>query len=158
MRFTHLFVTVIAFLYLVPFTFATDVTTLEHGGNIQDVEFHPTDSSKVVTASDDNTIKLWDLDTNTATTFSGHTDKVNTVAFSPNGNTLASGSDDKTFKLWTVSSQQNTATLEHIPIEDQPASTVTSVAFDPDGNTLATAGYQTVKLMESLKQYRQPHI
>ncbi len=147
MRFKRLFVMIIALLYLVSFTFA-DVTTLEHGGEIQDVVFHPTDSSKVVSASDDNTIKLWDLDTNTATTFSGHTDKVNTVAFSPNGNTLASGSDDKTCKLWTVSSQQVTATLEHIPIEDQPASTVTSVAFDPDGNTLATAGYQTVKLWD----------
>ena len=148
MRLTRMFVTVIVLLYLVPFTFAADITTLEHGGNIQSVEFHPTDSSKVVSASDDDTIKLWDLDTNTATTFNGHTDKINSVAFSPDGELLASGSDDKTCKLWTVSSQQNTATLSHIPIEDQPASTVTSVAFSPDGNTLATAGYQTVKLWD----------
>lgn len=127
---------------------AGDITTLEHGGKILSVEFHPTDSSKVASASDDNTIKLWDLDTGLATTFNGHTDKVNAIAFSPDGLTLASGSSDKTFKLWRVSDQQVTATLEHFPFEGEPVSTVTSVAFDPDGKTLATAGYRTVKLWD----------
>ena len=139
---------IIVSLYFVPGIFAADLTTLEHGGKIQSVEFHPTDSSKVVSASDDKTIKLWDLDTDTATTFSGHTDKVNAVAFSPDGETLASGSEDKTCKLWRVSDQENTATLEHIPNTNSSASTVNSVAFSPDGETLATAGYQTVKLWD----------
>ena len=135
---------------------AVDAATLEHGGNIQSVEFHPSDSSKVVSASDDNDIKLWDLDTDTATTFSGHTDKVNSVAFSPDGTKLASGSDDRTVKLWNVSDQTVSATLEHIPVEDQSASIVTAVAFDPDGATLATAGYQTVKLWD-LSEYAVSH-
>ena len=34
----------------------------------------------------------------------GHSGWVNTVAFSPDGKTLASGSDDGTVKLWQVSS------------------------------------------------------
>ena len=146
MRFTRVFVIIIALSYLVPFTHAEDVMTFEHGGVIQSVEYHPTDSSQFVSASDDHTIKLWNLRERVLTTFTGHTDKVNAVAFSPDGETLASGSDDKTFKLWSVPEQEHIATLEHIPIADQPASTVASVAFSADGGTLATAGYQTLKL------------
>ena len=146
MRFIRFFVIVIALSYLVPFTSAEEIMTFEHGGVIQSVAFHPTDSSQIVSASDDHTIKLWNLRERVLTTFSGHTDKVNAVAFSPNGETLASGSDDKTFKLWSVPEQEHIATLEHIPIADQPASIVNSVVFSPDGETLATAGYQTVKL------------
>ncbi|MDD9975603.1 MAG: T9SS type A sorting domain-containing protein [Candidatus Poribacteria bacterium] len=145
MRFAHLFVTVLVLLLFAPCLLAEAVTTLPHGDAIYAVEFHPTDGSQFVSASDDHTVKLWNLREKLVTTFSGHTDKVNAVAFSPDGETLVSGSDDKTFKLWSVPQQQHIATLEHVPIANRPASIVTSVAFTPDGNSLGTAGYKTVK-------------
>jgi WD40 repeat protein len=43
--------------------------------------------------------------------FIGHSECVESVAFSPNGKYLASGSDDKTVKLWSVESQKEITTL-----------------------------------------------
>jgi WD40 repeat protein len=52
------------------------------------------------------TIKLWDWKTGVEiATLSGHDSYVQSVAFSPDGKTLASGSYDKTVKVWQVPSE-----------------------------------------------------
>jgi WD40 repeat protein len=63
----------------------------------------------------------------------GHTDAVLSVAFSPDGKTLASGSDDNTVRLWDVASHRQVGS----PLTGHTV-TVVSVAFRPDGRTLAT--------------------
>jgi WD40 repeat protein len=71
----------------------------------------------------------------------GHSGVVNSVAFSPDGKTLASGSADGTVILWNVSTELNTGVASRQPI-GQPLSgrsgSVQSVAFSPDGKTLAS--------------------
>ncbi|CAD8161713.1 unnamed protein product [Paramecium pentaurelia] len=64
--------------------------------------------------------------------FHGHTSYVNSVCFSPDGNTLASGSVDQSIRLWDVQTGQQKAKL------DGHNQSVNSVCFSPDGNELAS--------------------
>ena len=66
-------------------------------------------------------------------TFSGHTDSVWSVAFSPNGAEVLTGSYDNTARLW------NATTGQHIRTFISSAGTIFSVAFSPDG-TMVVAG------------------
>ncbi|MEH2400463.1 nSTAND1 domain-containing NTPase, partial [Nostoc sp.] len=71
----------------------------------------------------------------------GHSNYVYSVAFSPDGKTIASASADKTVKLW------NAATAKEITTLKGHSNSVTSVAFSPDGKTIASASAdKTVKL------------
>src|SRR5262245_52445848 len=45
------------------------------------------------------------------TTLEGHTKYINSLAFSPDGKTLASASVDKSIKLWDIGSGKNTKTF-----------------------------------------------
>ncbi|HXO18392.1 MAG TPA: TIR domain-containing protein [Thermoanaerobaculia bacterium] len=76
-------------------------------------------------------------------TLEGHESVVSTVAFDPQGGTLASGSHDNTVKLWETRSGKLLRTLKG----HQGA--VRSVAFDPQGRALASGSEDdTVKLWE----------
>jgi WD40 repeat protein len=70
--------------------------------------------------------------TGPAATLQGHTDAITCVAFSPDGNTLASSSGDTTARLWDVATGKELVTLYEHP------STVYAVAFSPDGTLLAS--------------------
>ena len=59
------------------------------------------DGARIASASDDQTVKLWDAATGQETlTLKGHTGQVWSVAFSPDGTRIASASYDQTVKLW----------------------------------------------------------
>jgi WD40 repeat protein len=75
----------------------------------------------------------------------GHTGRVWSVAYNPDGKTLASASDDGTVVLWDVPTLRAIATLTG----SQPNVGLYSVAFSPDGRQLAAgSGDGTVLLWD----------
>ena len=81
-------------------------------------------------------------------TLKGHTSDVMSVAFSPDGRTLATGSADKTARLWNVSSGQEIMKFTG------HTSLVTSVAFSPDGRTLATGSWDKTALIYGTPDFK----
>jgi small GTP-binding protein len=76
-------------------------------------------------------------------TLEGHTDTVFSIAFDPQGRTLASGSEDTTVRVWEVASGKLLRTLK------RHTKLVWSVAFDAVGRTLASGSAdETVRLWE----------
>ena len=91
-------------------------------------------------------MRLWDASTGQhKLTVKKHTPSVYSVAFSPDGNTLATGSDvGATVRLWDTSTGEQQAELKG------HAGSVRSVAFSPDGNTLATGSWDGTVLLWDL--------
>lgn len=98
------------------------------------------DSQTIVTATDDNYIKLWQNNGTLQATLTGHTDKIRRAIFSPSGQIIVSASNDQTLKIW-----QKDGKLIH-DIKGHSGQ-ITSVSFSPDGKIIASASADgTVKL------------
>ncbi|MBV8282723.1 MAG: hypothetical protein JO347_11790, partial [Candidatus Eremiobacteraeota bacterium] len=75
------------------------IRTLEGHHHVIDVAITP-DGRQAVSASRDNTLKIWDLEHgDELRTLQGHSDTVNSVAISPDGQRIVSASSDKTLKI-----------------------------------------------------------
>lgn len=75
----------------------------EHKQPVWTTKFSPTDSTTLLSTSDDRTVRLWDLtDQESKTKFVGHTDYVRSGSFMPGtmSNLIVTGSYDETVRLW----------------------------------------------------------
>ena len=111
-----------------------------HQANVRNVVFS-IDGKILASASEDDTVKLWNPDGTLLRTLTGHRDNVWTVSFSPDGKTIASASDDATIKIWNLETGKIIRTLTG------HKGWVRGVSFAPDGKTIASSGSDgTVKL------------
>jgi WD40 repeat protein/serine/threonine protein kinase len=131
-----------------------------HTNMILSVAFSP-DGKQIVTGSWDGTARVWEATggkellslTNhgieiptihQTIALAGHSARVYSAAFSPDGQRIVTGGSDGTAKVWEAASGRNLLTLAG------HRDWVSSVAFSPDGQRIVTGSYdQTAKVWEA---------
>jgi WD40 repeat protein len=90
-----------------------------------------------------NEVKVWDTQTGRETlTLTGHTARVESVAFSPDGQRLVSAAADRTVKVWDAQTGRELLTFKGFagPVDDRDSvlGGMGLVAFSPDGQRLVS--------------------
>jgi WD40 repeat protein len=97
------------------------------------------DSTQMVTASLDGTIKLWNdyhkLDPDEANTFIGHAEEVNLLTILPGDKQLLSASSDKTVRVWNLGQSKTELHKKLAGAMGSPRA-----SFSADGTLIATPG------------------
>lgn len=75
--------------------------SFQHANAVNGVAWDPTSNSRLATACADQQLYLWNVDTGSSTTYTGHTDEVRALSWHAQGG-LASASLDKTIVVWSL--------------------------------------------------------
>lgn len=146
-----------------PRLLTASAATLKHDLSVRGVAFSR-DSTKLASASTDGTARLWTVPDFQLLATIRHSpveaclDRdhkpnvecgIRDVAFSPDGNTLATASQDKTVQLWNIEKGNISNPIRRSHPITEHTDTVRKVLFSPDGGTLATASNDhTAKLFD----------
>jgi len=108
---------------------------MKHGAYLTYAEFSP-DGKRVVTASWDNTARVWDAETGQPLTEPlKHKNWVLCAQFSPDGKRIVTASSDYTARVWdSQTGQPLSEPLKHRYM-------VNSAQFSPDGKRIVTASF-----------------
>ena len=98
-------------------------------GGANAIEYSP--DGRILAAHEDRTVYLWDHISGNKHAFIGHTGDIRAIAFSKDGQMIASGGTDKTIRIWNVEAKRLMAILTGYD------STVSTVAFSSDSSMVA---------------------
>jgi WD40 repeat protein len=141
----------------------TSTSVLTSTGVVETVAFSP-DGTILASGSYDGTVRLWDVATHQQiglltvhpkvathqqTGPASHPQVVSSVAFSPDGKTLAIAIFGGTVWLWNLATHQQ---IGHPLTSNSP---VVSIAFSKDGKTLASGSYDGTMRLWNLATHRQ---
>ncbi|MCT7962606.1 hypothetical protein NG791_18210, partial [Laspinema sp. D1] len=102
-----------------------------HQGEVISASFSP-DGESILTASDDNTARVWDRGGQMIAELKGHQGEVISASFSPDGESILTASDDNTARVWDRGGQMIAELKGH-------QGEVISASFSPDGESIVTA-------------------
>jgi len=128
------------------------IQTLSHGSRVRGVAF--SGDGLLASVGDNNLVKIWDISEGKCIkTLSGHSNSVQAVAFSLDGQTLVSGSKDCTIRVWNINQEEpllytlsgHNAWIRTIAISDQ---TIASGSYD---NTIKIWALQTGEYLRTLE-------
>lgn len=117
----------------IPPSFARVEIRSGHGSTSPAWAYSP-DGANIVSASGDNTLKIWDARSGRVLlSMEGHTDKIWACGYSPDGSTVLSASEDKTLKMWDARSGHAILTLAG------HTDRVTACGYSPTGKNVVSA-------------------
>ncbi|MEM9217173.1 MAG: AAA-like domain-containing protein, partial [Cyanobacteria bacterium P01_F01_bin.150] len=90
------------------------------------------DGTHVVTASEDRTARVWNLDDGTSKVLEGHTDIVRNAVFNSDRTHVVTASEDRTARVWNLDDDKSKVLEGHTDI-------VRNAVFNPDGTHIVTA-------------------
>lgn len=108
-----------------------------HTGPVRSIAYAP-DGMRLLSGSQDNTLRLWDLEGETSRALRGHGGRVFSVCFSPDGTAALSAGHDHEVRHWSLGKYR-----EEIPLHTQPLKghrdAILSASFSRDGSQVVTA-------------------
>lgn len=120
-------------------------TWKEHKQPVWVTRWNPNDLTSIMSCSDDKTVRLWDLPSESSmTTFSGHQDYVRSGAFMPgqSSNLIVSGSYDQTVRLWDSRAPKRAVmTFKH-------AAAIESVLPMPSGTQVLASADNQISVLD----------
>jgi WD40 repeat protein len=130
-----------------------------HSSSVELIALSP-NSQTLVSADQDRTIKLWNLQTGKhLRTLTGHLKPIRSIVISRDGKTIATASWDGTIKLWNLPTGELRST-----IAAEYSGGVNSIAISPDSQTIGSISFgipnnfpEQEDLKDKIKSYRSVH-
>ncbi|MEZ4513136.1 MAG: NB-ARC domain-containing protein [Chloroflexota bacterium] len=115
------------------------------------------EGNRVVSASDDKTLKIWDLQTGRVErTLVGHSKWVTSIAITLDGQKAVSSSYDKTLIVWNLNASAPTNQAERIL--SGHSHVISAVAIAPNGEWAVSASYDQTLKVWNLQSGQAAHI